>query len=146
MIPRASCLLSFVLLLLLLVSSTAPVQLTKVEKSLRKRLDARVRQLEKMRVKGEDLALYEQSVIAAGNLLNATVGRPAFQLVKDAAGKYKVGEGEAVAPTDPPPLPLAMFVDTKAGGASFTRRILRPAVASRKTPASRRARRLTTPR
>ena len=79
-------------------------QLTKVEKSLRKRLDARVRQLDKMRVKGEDLALYEQSVIAAGNLLNATVGRPAFQLVKDAAGAYKVGQGEAVAPTGPPPL------------------------------------------
>ena len=32
-------------------------QLTKVENKLRKRLDARVRQLEKMRVKGEDLAL-----------------------------------------------------------------------------------------
>ena len=95
-------------------------QLTKVEKSLRKRLDARVRQLDKMRVKGEDLALYQQSVIAAGNLLNATVGRPAFQLVKDAAGAYKVGKGEAVAPTGPPPLPLAMFVDTNAGGASQT--------------------------
>ena len=35
-------------------------QLTLVEQSLRKRLDARVRQLDKMRVKGEDLALYEQ--------------------------------------------------------------------------------------
>ena len=79
-------------------SKKAP--LTGVEKRLRKRLDGRVRQLNKWtRADGHaQTVVYLQGVQAAAELLNATVGRKIFQLKALPDGSYSVGEGNVVDP------------------------------------------------